>query len=376
MIKAIPRGWRPLATMTALVVAVVLAGCSSSGSASPSPSTGPAATASDLVADGAPVPSSGCARPSAPSVTSQRQNLTVDGSARWYLLDTPAPSTPSPTRVRPSTPSTTNAATVSARPLVLDFHGLAEGAVIHSDTTQFGVLGQQDGFVVAFPQGTGTPVQWDTTSQKPTNPDLRYVTAMLDRIESTQCIDTSRVYASGFSDGSFMVSLLACTMSNRFAAIAAVSGLQLPKPCPTTRRVPILAFHGTADPILFFNGGVGTATLNKVLGKAPPASASTTTTTTRPAHLHGPGYPATVQAWAVKDGCDPRSSDTKRSSQVILRTYRCPPGTDVEFYIILGGGHAWPGSKISQELSSVTGFTTFQINATDVIWSFFRRFQR
>ena len=375
MTKAIPRGWRPLATMTALVVAVAVAGCSSSGSASPSSSTRPAATTSDQVADGAPVASSGCARPSAPSVTSLRQNLTVDGAARWYLLDTPAPSTPSPTRVRPSTTSTTDAATVSARPLVLDFHGLDEGAVVHSDTTRFGVLGQQDGFVVAFPQGTGTPVQWDTTSQKPTNPDLQFVTAMLDQIESTQCIDTSRVYASGFSDGSFMVSLLACTMSNRFAAIAAVSGLQLDKPCKTTRRVPILAFHGTADPILFFNGGIGTATLNKVLGKAPPASASTTTTTTQPVDLHGPGYPATVQAWAVKDGCDPHSSDTKLSSQVILRTYRCPAGTDVEFYIILGGGHAWPGSTISRALTGVTGFTTFQINATDVIWSFFHRFQ-
>jgi polyhydroxybutyrate depolymerase len=361
--------------MTALVEAVALAGCSSSGSARSSSSTDPAAAASDQVADGAPVPSSGCARPSAPSVTSLRQNLTVDGAARWYLLDTPAPSPPSPTRVRASTSSTTDAGTASARPLVLDFHGLDEGAVVHSATTQFGVLGQQDGFVVAFPQGTGTPVQWDTTSQKPTNPDLQFVTAMLDHIESTQCIDTSRVYASGFSDGSFMVSLLACTMSNRFAAIAAVSGLQLDKPCPTTRRVPILAFHGTADPILFFNGGIGTATLNKVLGKAPPTSASTTTTTTQPVKLHGPGYPATVQAWAVKDGRNPDSTDTRLSSQVIRRTYRCPPGTDVEFYIILGGGHAWPGSKISQALSSLTGFTTFQINATDVIWSFFHRFQ-
>ena len=77
----------------------------------------------------------------------------------------------------------------------------------------------------------------------------------------------------------------------------------------------------------------------------------------------------------MKDGCDPHSTDTKLSSQVIRRTYRCPAGTDVEFYIILGGGHAWPGSKISQAISSLTGFTTFQINATDTIWSFFHRFQ-
>ena len=69
-----------------------------------------------------------------------------------------------------------------------------------------------------------------------------------------------------------------------------------------------------------------------------------------------------------------RNSRTRVASQIILRTYRCPSGTDVEFYIILGGGHAWPGSKFTQSISSLTGYTTFQINATDVIWQFFRRF--
>jgi polyhydroxybutyrate depolymerase len=63
------------------------------------------------------------------------------------------------------------------------------------------------------------------------------------------------------------------------------------------------------------------------------------------------------------------------ASQIILRTYRCPTGSGVAFYIILGGGHAWPGSKFSQEISSVTGYTTFQIDATQVIWAFFQRFR-
>jgi polyhydroxybutyrate depolymerase len=198
---------------------------------------------------------------------------------------------------------------------------------------------------------------------------------MLSQLEAQLCIDTSRVYASGLSDGSFMVSLLACTMSSRFAAVAAVSGLVLPKPCRPTRRVPVLAFNGTADPILFFNGGVGTGTLNRALGHGGPTSSSTSTTAPVHVNLNGPGFPATVKAWARKDGCNPHATDTRTSSQIILRTYRCPPRTDVEFYIIIGGGHAWPGSKFSQAISAVTGYTTFQINATDVIWAFFQRFQ-
>ncbi len=345
-----------LVAATLLALALAAGACSSSGANAPSTSSATPARAA-----GPPVRSTGCSTAAAPAVTSQRQDIEVEGVDRWYLLTTPAPSTSGPT-------------SPVARPLVLDFHGLAEGASLHALTSRFGELGQKVGFVVAYPQGTGSPVQWDTSNRGAANTDLAFVTAVLDHLEQTQCIDTSRVYASGFSDGAFMVSQLACTMSARFAAIAAVSGLQLPRPCPTTRPIPVLSFHGTADPILFFNGGVGTATLGRVLGQPSPGG-STTTTTTRPARLHGAGYPATVQDWAVKDGCQPRPADVMIASQVIRRSYGCPAGTGVEFYIVLGGGHAWPGSAVSRAISGLTGYTTFEINATTTIWSFFQRFR-
>ena len=360
------RAKRTLGLVTAVVAMVCSAAVSASSAASAAVATPRA------VATGAPVPSPGCKNPQPPSVTNQRQDIEVDGAARWYLLTTPTSTTASPTAATKATTKTTK--TPAPRPLVVDIHGLAEGAVIHAQTSQFGELGQKDGFVVVFPNGTGSPVQWNTSTRAKPNPDLDFLAAMLNQVEASQCIDTSRVYASGFSDGAFMVSTVACTMSNRFAAIAAVSGLQLPTPCHTTRRVPILAFHGTADPILFFNGGVGIGTLNQALGRGG-SGGSTTTTTTPPAKLHGSGYPATVQAWAVKDGCSPRSTDARVASQIILRTYTCPKGTAVKFYIVLGGGHAWPGSKFSQSISSITGFTTFQINATNQIWAFFRQFR-
>jgi polyhydroxybutyrate depolymerase len=289
----------------------------------------------------------------------------VGGTFRWYLLTTPSPSTPSPTG------STQHGTT--PRPLVLDFHGLGEVARLQADTSQFGALGQQDGFVVVSPSGTGDPVHWDTTDHSASNPDLQFVAALLDQLESTQCIDTSRVYATGFSDGAVMASQLACTMSERFTAIGAVSGLELQQPCEPARPVPVIAFHGTADPVLYFNGGVDSPTLTELLGPDEPVSPSSTVV--QPARLDGPGVPATVQAWAVQDGCNPRWSDTSVGTQVILRRYSCPSGTDVQFYIVLGGGHAWPGSAVSNAESAEDGMTTFQVNATDQIWEFFRQFQ-
>ncbi len=284
-----------------------------------------------------------------------RQTLRVGGTTRWYLLTTPEP----------------GGASARPRPLVLDFHGLAEGATLQAQTSQFPALGQRDDFYVVEPNGTGKIVKWDTDAGSRENPDLTFVGALLDQIEQRYCIDQSRIYATGLSDGAFMTSLLACRMADRIAAFAPVSGVQLPRPCRPGRKVPIVAFHGTADPILYFNGGIGTALLNHVLGGGPPPS----TTTTVPAKLNGRGYPATVAAWAAKDGCADHPSNVRVSPHVIRRTYRCPPDAAVVFYVILGGGHAWPGSQASEAIASITGPTTFEINGTQVIWQFFSRFQ-
>jgi polyhydroxybutyrate depolymerase len=124
--------------------------------------------------------------------------------------------------------------------------------------------------------------------------------------------------------------------------------------------VPVITFHGTADPILPFGGGTGTANLSQLLDdtEATPAP-----------------IPTVVQDWAARDGCDTRSVATDVADQVVLRHYRCPAGTDVQFYVIAGGGHTWPGSLASAAEGATDGPTTFQIDATSLMWSFFLRFQ-
>jgi polyhydroxybutyrate depolymerase len=345
------RGWLAVG----LVLSLCAGACSSHQATAGSATTGTNGTAVDTAA---PVPSMGCSASftdtsHAAPVTEVRQDITVDGAARWYLLTAPA--------ARPGVPL----------PVVVDLHGLSEGAVLHARTTQFSAEAMANDFIVVFPNGTGTPVGWDIAPATAAHPnhDIDFMNAMLDTLETNLCVDKSRLYATGLSDGALMTSLLACTMANRFAAFAPVAGVVMDSPCRPGRRVPILAFHGTADPILHFNGGVGTAVLNHALGSGPAPPP----TTLPPADLHGAGYPSFVRAWAAKDGCSLRSTDKRVGAQVILRTYPCPPGAAVEFYIVVGGGHAWPGSKVSAALASITGPSTFEINATDLIWKFFRQ---
>ena len=333
---------------------LITSGCSQAGGSAPlgtksNPSTSVGATPRTLPAR----PSTGCSSPAHAELTLEKKTMTIDGVTRWYLISTP----PERSGDRPF-------------PVVLDLHGLGEGATLEALTTQFGPLGQKDGFITVFPQATGNPASWDVTDGPRTNHDLKFVSELLDQVEATECVDEARIYSAGFSLGAIMTSFLACAMSNRIAAFAPVSGVTLPSPCAAKGRVPILAFHGTADPILYFNGGVGSALLKHLFGGKGPAPSLSVP----PAKLDGPGYPATVVAWAKRDGCGATPVETRVSSDVIHRVYKCPPGTAVEFYIVIGAGHAWPGSKFSQQIAAVTGPTTFQINATTIIWAFFERF--
>jgi polyhydroxybutyrate depolymerase len=277
--------------------------------------------------------SPGCGGSTAGAVTEQQRTIVVGGTSRSYLLTIP-----------PQHDGTTPV------PVVMDFHGLAEGSVIHARHSAFSAEAIEEGFVVVFPHGTGNPVRWNASATATPNQDLALVDAIRAELGTWLCIDTTRTYATGLSYGAFFTSLLTCTRSDVFAAVAPVAGVQTPTPCAQARDVPVLTFHGTADTILPFNG---------------PG---------QPVDLDGPGYPANVARWAERNGCDPTPTDTELTDEVVHRVYDCPAGADVELYVVLGGGHTWPGSEFSRSIESVVGYTTFDIDATELAWEFFERF--
>src|SRR5262249_24298083 len=172
-----------LAAASALLVAAGCAGGDSGGG-----SGGAAGTTTTHPARGggsaAPAPSAGCDGAATAQADTAEETMSDPadpaGPRRW-LVSAP--------RWEPG---------ADPLPLVLDFHGLSEGADIHSRMTGMGALGTEKGFVTVFPHGTGVPVRWDLGAD-PAAGDLAYVGKVLDKVESERCIDTSRVYATGLS---------------------------------------------------------------------------------------------------------------------------------------------------------------------------------
>jgi len=331
-------------TLLVLLPALALVACSSGSEAKSS--NGSTASSTRPAAKVAAAPSAGCR---APAVAPGEEKVTIDsgGTARWYWRHVP----PTYDGKRPT-------------PVVLDLHGYAEGADIHRTMSGLGAYGDTHGFITITPQGQGVVPMWDTTLG---GPDLAFVGQLLDQVDATLCVDDRRVFVTGLSNGAFMTSAVACQYSDRVAAAAPVAGIRDIDGCKPARPVPVIAFHGTADEFVAYDGGFG----KKVATLPTPDGKGTIGTAPQVTGPKGPTIPEITTAWAVRNGCARQPKEHRVASDVVLSTYRCPADAATELYTVEGGGHAWPGSAFSQQVANVVGRTTTSIDATELMWQFF-----
>ena len=338
MLGLVHRGrWVLVAT-----AAVLVSACS--GNAGTSPLAAPARTI------GAAGPSSGCGS-TTPALGAGEEKVTITSNAveRWYFRHVP----PAHDGTKPL-------------PLVLDLHGYLEGAVAHQVHSSLGAFGDQQGFVTITPQGLGTVPRWETSVE---SKDVAFIGDLLDQVEQTACIDRARVFVTGLSNGAMMTSVIACALAGRVAAVAPVAGVADVKRCKPARPVPVVAFHGTTDPFVAYDGGLGPAVANL---PAPDGSGRTLGEVGVRDGPKGPSVPEVMQAWAQRNHCEGKPIETKIAADVTKLTFACPAGADVELYRVDGGGHSWPGSAFSKQIKNVVGPTTDSISANEVMWNFFR----
>jgi polyhydroxybutyrate depolymerase len=222
-------------------------------------------------------------------------------------------------------------------PVILNFHGFGSNAAEQETLSGMSALADEAGFIVVYPQGMGDPPAWRVGPGEAYEKDAAFIADLLDALEREYPIDRRRVYATGISNGGGMVHRLGCEMADRFAAIAPVSGAYLlSEICSPSRPLPVLAFHGTGDRIVPYDGA----------GKALPP------------------IPTWAARWADRDGCD-GASRVFFDQDVVLgeRWSDCDGQAEVLLYTIDGGGHTWPGAL------ALPGADTIDASAT--MWDFF-----
>ena len=311
-----------------VVLAAAATACSSTSSSAGSATT--AATAPHATALG-----SGCGRAPAPGSTASApfgdvvQTVTVAGITRSYRLAVPA----TYRRDRPA-------------PLLLDFHGSGSNAVQQSAYSQLPGRAASAGYLVVTPDALDA--NWDLAAPgTPTN-DQRLVTALESDLGARYCVDRTRIFAAGISLGSEFATIVACDPANRIAAVGLVAAEYLLRPCHGP--VPVLAFHGTADPVVPYASGA--------TGRSVPG-------------VPVVGAVQNLEAWARLDGCRPQPIVTTPATAITRRSWSgCAAGSSVVPYSITGGGHTWPGSPVVLSAAAL-GPTTEAIDATRLMLEFF-----
>lgn len=150
-------------------------------------------------------------------------------------------------------------------PLIFSFHGRTQDMLQQERVSQLSNSDINPDAVVIYPNGFEYAHDKHEWSGDPDTPssinDTIFVSELLDHVQERYCIDNSRVFATGKSNGGGLTNALACnpSMSKRIAAFAPVSPAMYPKfeePCrPGRNHIPILEFHGGSDTTIRYEGG-------------------------------------------------------------------------------------------------------------------------
>jgi polyhydroxybutyrate depolymerase len=239
--------------------------------------------------------------------------------------------------------------------LVLNFHGVTSTPERQAEQTRMNEESDARGFLVAYPAGvlnSWNGGQCCGTAWFNSVDDVQFVADLITKIEEEYCIDPRRIFAAGLSNGGFMTYRLACELSDRIAAVAVVAGSLGVEPatCTPSRAMPVLHFHGTADPVVPYNGGL--PLLHWQVGGT----------------LDFRSVDETLSFWRTLEGCSDASQVVyQQGDSTCVKWPGCDYGSEVGLCTIDGGGHTWPGGATPP----ILGHTTHDLSANDMMLDFF-----
>lgn len=270
-------------------------------------------------------------------------SLVVDGLTRTYLLNLPP-----------------NYNEASDFPLVLALHGGGGSATQVEKNYFLTEKANQEKFAILYPEGVqsdgilrartwnaGTCCDYAVEKQID---DVKFISTLIDEIlKKYPKLNRKKVYATGMSNGAMMCYRLACELSNKIAAIAPVAGAMVTtQPCVPTRPVSIVHIHSKLDTKVPYNGGKSTFGFT-----IPPVEQG-------------------INTWLRNNSCNTTAKSVSTYELYTHTKWTNCNKSSIEIYLTNDGGHSWPrGEKVRSAADDISE----AINANDVIWDFFKRYQ-
>ncbi len=251
----------------------------------------------------------------------------------------------------------------TAAPLVVVLHGCTMTAEQMDATTQYAALAEARTFLVVYPvqsSSANAALCWnwfDPGSQARGQGEASLIAGIAQTVVDGWSVDTKKVYVIGASAGGAMSVVMGATYPDRFAAIGVIAGCEFAgTPCgssggpdPATqgqlayqamaaaaRPVPVIVFQGDADPVVApINGQQVTEQWIAADDYADDGA-------------HNASVPTVAAATATLQVPNGRSYDRSQFDDQAGALL-------IDYYVVHGAGHAWPGGAPSATFSDPTG---------------------
>jgi polyhydroxybutyrate depolymerase len=235
-------------------------------------------------------------------------------------------------------------------PLVLILHGYTGNMFQTEGIFRMKSLLKHQKIIFVTPEGTrdlrsnafwnATPSCCNFFSSKVD--DVSYLNKVIDEVSSKYSVDSNQIYVLGESNGGFMATLLACSLSSKIAAFVNIagSGWTDRKLCHPKHPVSALFIHSSSDDVIKYEGG----NLFDAFGNQWDLKI-------RPSDY--PSVQMTAQNWAKWNKCQdkPNQSSAGRSIQ---KWEGCSSGGAVESWTFSNSPHIIHFSD--EELEAIWSF--------------------
>lgn len=275
----------------------------------------------------------------------------------------------------------------AATPVILNLHGSGGNAESNISMTGMNETADIYGFIVVYPEGTGTTILGKTIAAWNTGIDERiadvddvgFIAAVIEKVKTDFHGDSERIFATGISNGAQMAYRLACERADIIAAIAPVAAQGARIACSPSRPVPIIHFHGTDDPCALYDGGMCGGCIQKYFKEMLDIEP-------RQISFQCESVLEYIKGWMAIN----RLRDTAPYVFYENDAAQCIGyGKDDQGEIVLctvkGMGHTWPGGTYGipckngldaekcAKWISVVGALSNDIFANELMWEFFKK---
>jgi polyhydroxybutyrate depolymerase len=144
--------------------------------------------------------------------------------------------------------------------VVFDLHGAGGSGSQQQGLSGWQAVADGAGFLIIYPDGVDGYWNVDDTCCGTAGSnkidDVGFIKAIIEKLSSSTCVDSKRIYVTGFSNGGGLAHRMGCQAADVIAAIAPVATDLRTQPCNPVRPISMIEFRGTGDTTEPYDGGL------------------------------------------------------------------------------------------------------------------------